>query len=199
MGAKGKHKPAPGAVRPDKVLHPQSRKVAKLHKKENRKFKVNNSVTVGAKRLEVLGEKLQWFHDNLAMATDTADDVTVLTGPMMLRLVEAYMERFEEEVEQIQIKNSVGKHKNNHRSRMDAIKHVKECEKRDFENGHMELPDLTDPENFKYFHRWNGELRFVQNIKIKKFSRKSLGQSDDDEIKTPDSATKESEDMDTNV
>merc|ERR1712029_1151589 len=149
-------------------------------------FKVNNSVTVGAKRLEVLGEKLQWFHDNLAMATDTADDVTVLTGPMMLRLVEAYMERFEEEVEQIQIKNSVGKHKNNHRSRMDAIKHVKECEKRDFEN-------------FKYFHRWNGELRFVQNIKIKKFSRKSLGQSDDDEIKTPDSATKESEDMDTNV
>ena len=57
--AKGKHRPAPGAIRPDKVLHPQSRKVAKMHKKENRKFKVTNSMSVGAKRLEILGEKLQ--------------------------------------------------------------------------------------------------------------------------------------------
>ena len=59
--AKGKHRPAPGAIRPDKVLHPQSRKVAKMHKKENRKFKVTNSMSVGAKRLEILGEKLQVY------------------------------------------------------------------------------------------------------------------------------------------
>ena len=45
---------------------------------------------------------------------------------MVLRLVEAYMERFEEELEQIQIKNSVGKHKNSNRSRSDAIRFVKE-------------------------------------------------------------------------
>ena len=84
--AKGKHRPAPGAIRPDKVLHPQSRKVAKLHKKENRKFKVANTVSVGAKRLEILGEKLQWFHDNLALVTDE-EEVTAFSKTMLLRYI----------------------------------------------------------------------------------------------------------------
>ena len=90
--AKGKHRPAPGAIRPDKVLHPQSRKVAKLHKKENRKFKVSNTVSVGAKRLEILGEKLQWFHDNLALVSEE-EEVAVFTKPMLLRYVTCFKYR----------------------------------------------------------------------------------------------------------
>ena len=54
--AKGKHKPAPGAVRPDKVLHPQSRKVKKLHGKETRRHKLSSNVGTGGKRLQQLGE-----------------------------------------------------------------------------------------------------------------------------------------------
>ena len=53
--AKGKHKPAPGAIRPDKVLHPQSRKVKKLHGKEVRKQKVSANATAAGQKLQQLG------------------------------------------------------------------------------------------------------------------------------------------------
>merc|ERR1711974_175733 len=126
------------------------------------------------------------FHDNLALVdvddqhqplSDVATsggEVTALNKAMLLRLAEAYMDRFEEELEQIGIKNSVGKNRDNHRSRAENIRFVKEGEKRDFEGPGLEFPDLLDPDNFKYFRSWNGELRFVQNIKIKKFTRKAL-------------------------
>ena len=94
----------------------------------------------------------------------------------------AYMERFEEELEQISIKNSIGKHKNCNRSRQDAIRFVREGEKRDFEGPGLEFPDLTDPENFKYFQSWNGELKFVQNIKIRKFSKRELSSQEEEEM-----------------
>ena len=53
--AKGKHKAAPGAVRPDKVLHPQSRKVKKLHGKAVRKHKLSSQNSVGGQKLQQLG------------------------------------------------------------------------------------------------------------------------------------------------
>ena len=64
-----------------------------------------------------------------------------------------------------------------------------------------------DPENFKYFRRWNGELRFVQNIKIKKFTRKALTENQETESQndgTPEAengaknGAVEEEDMETN-
>ena len=54
--AKGKHKPAPGAVRPDRVLHPQSRKVKKLHGKEVRKQKLSSNTTAAGQKLQQLGK-----------------------------------------------------------------------------------------------------------------------------------------------
>ena len=53
---KGKHKPAPGAVRADKVLHPQSRKVKRLHSKEVRKQKLCSNASAGGQRLQQLGK-----------------------------------------------------------------------------------------------------------------------------------------------
>ena len=177
--AKGKHRPAPGAIRPDKVLHPQSRKVAKLHRKENRKIKVANAVSIGGKKLEVLGEKLLWFHDNLSLVKEPDEDVTKAT---MLRLADAYLDRFQEELEQIQIKNSIGKNRDRHRSRLDAIKMVQECEKRELDGCGLEMPNLLDKDNLSYFQNWNGELRFVQNIKLHRFSRKFLTESTEMEV-----------------
>ena len=53
--AKGKHKPAPGALRPDKVLHPQSRKVKRLHGKEVRRQKLSIIHSAGGQKLQQLG------------------------------------------------------------------------------------------------------------------------------------------------
>ena len=68
--AKGKHAPSKGAVREDKIIHPKSRKAAKLHFKEQRKLKLSGKVGVGGQRLQILGEKLLWFHDNLSAILD---------------------------------------------------------------------------------------------------------------------------------
>ena len=61
--AKGKHKPAPGAIRPDKVLHPQSRKVKKLHGKEVRKQKVSANATAAGQKLQQLGNFIMVHND----------------------------------------------------------------------------------------------------------------------------------------
>jgi hypothetical protein len=58
--AKGKHAPTKGAVRKDKVIHPCSRKAARLNTKEQRKIKISTTQKIGGIRLQMLGEKLLW-------------------------------------------------------------------------------------------------------------------------------------------
>lgn len=36
------------------------------------------------------------------------------------------------------------------------------------------MPDLLDPIQFKLLKEWNGELRFIQNFKLKRFSKTNL-------------------------
>ena len=58
---KGKHKPAPGALRPDKVLHPQSRKVKKLHNKAMRREKLATANSLGGQKLQQLGNFISYI------------------------------------------------------------------------------------------------------------------------------------------
>ena len=86
--------------------------------------------------------------------------------------------RFQQEVDQIQLKNSIGGDKKNkkdrYRSRMDVIKLTIETETNEFEGCGLEMPNLLDEEDFKYFKNWNGELRFLQNIGLKRFRKEQL-------------------------
>eukprot|EP00096_Caligus_rogercresseyi_P009314 TRINITY_DN3142_c0_g1_i1.p1 TRINITY_DN3142_c0_g1~~TRINITY_DN3142_c0_g1_i1.p1 ORF type:complete len:190 (-),score=34.95 TRINITY_DN3142_c0_g1_i1:109-678(-) len=177
--AKGKHPPAKGAIRPDKILHPYSRKVKKLQHKEYQKIKTSGTLKRGCARLTALGEKLLWFHDNLSILACTQDETLnehYSVGPEdMITLIEAYLERFNDEIQAIQIKSSIGKHrKHQHSSRSDAIKMTLEQEKGEFLGCGLEVPDLMDKENLNVFRNWTGELRFVSNIKIKKYTKKFL-------------------------
>ena len=36
------------------------------------------------------------------------------------------------------------------------------------------MPNLLDEQTLKYFKEWNGELRFVQNIDMKRFRKNDL-------------------------
>lgn len=62
-----------------------------------------------------------------------------------------------------------------------------------------EIPDLSCPKNLEYLRKWNGELRFIQNINLKRF-RKTNSQSEsvpskpDDEHQEEDSDGSEMED-----
>ena len=172
--AKGKHRPAPGAVRKDKVIHPKSRKAFKMHSQELRKHKLANSQKIGGSRLQILGDKLCWFRDNLPLCID--DTAESVTNAQMLEFAEAYLARFKEELEQINLKNNVGgQHKRNqHTSRLDVIDHTMKTEKEEFEGCGLEMPNLLDHKNLKYFQDWQGELRYIQNIKVVRFKRSDL-------------------------
>ena len=220
--AKGKHKPAPGAIRPDKVLHPQSRKVKKLHGKEVRKQKVSANATAAGQKLqqlgnlimvhndrntkttiilnsgsffqlifdyEFIGEKLLWFHENLdgvqPNVYEETETTTPLTKAMMLELVNAYLARFQDELDQINLKNSIGGDKKNkrhhYRSRVDVIKFTLQNEENDFNGCGLEMPNLLDKNTYEYFTTWTGELRYVQNIEMKRFRRQELEKVESDQ------------------
>ena len=124
-----------------------------------------------------VGEKLLWFHDNLEGVLSD-ENPNVVTHTMMLELANGYLTRFQQEVEQIKLKNSIGGDKKNkkdhYRSRMDVIKLTIETETNEFKGCGLEMPNLLDEENLKYFKNWNGELRFLQNISLKRFRKDNL-------------------------
>ena len=127
--------------------------------------------------MSTLSDKLIWIKENLPAFLD---EEAVPTPSVVMELIEGMMSRFDEELEQIEIKKSIGgkNRRNQHSSREDAIRQTLESEKSDYEGCGLEMPDLLDPNNFKYFSNWNGELRFVQNIKLRRFRKSELEMSD---------------------
>ena len=177
--AKGKHAPTKGAIREDKIIHPKSRKAAKMHNKEQRKLKMSGKVSVGGQRLQILGEKLLWFHENLnvVLQEEEGENVSV-TAEDMLELINAYILRNQDEKDQIKLKNSIGsgqfRKRNQHQSRLDAIDLAYKTESEEFHGCGLEVPDLFEEENLKKFRDWNSELRFIQNFKLKRVSLRDL-------------------------
>lgn len=177
--AKGKHAPTKGAVREDKIIHPKSRKAAKLHNKEQRKLKMSGKVSVGGQRLQILGEKLLWFHENLNVVLQEEEGGNEsVTAEDMIELIDAYILRNQDEKDQIKLKNSIGsgqfRKRNQHQSRLDAIDLAYKTESEELHGCGLEVPDLFDEENLKKFRDWNSELRFIQNFKLKRVSLRDL-------------------------
>merc|ERR1712096_61323 len=89
----------------EKVLHPTSRKVLKMSKKETHRSNVESKGKIGIQRMSSMGEKLVWIKDSLPAVMD---DEGQMTKDAMLELVTGLLSRFDEELEQINIKNSIG-------------------------------------------------------------------------------------------
>ena len=94
----------------------------------------------------------------------------------MLELATGFLSRFSDELEQIRLKRSIGGkgRKLQHSTREDAISFTLRTEAEEFATNGLEMPDLLDQANFDYFSQWNGELRFVQNIKLKRVRKSDL-------------------------
>ncbi|XP_013385579.1 translation machinery-associated protein 16-like [Lingula anatina] len=81
-------------------------------------------------------------------------------------------------MEQIElIKNSLKTRQGGqHMSRETAIKTTLERDRREYEEMGIEVPDILNGKRLKYFREWNGELRYIQNIKMRKISAKDKEQ-----------------------
>lgn len=149
----------------EKVMHPYSRKAMKEERRLLHKHRVDHGRQERSSRLDILAEKLQWFHDRL-------DDRTSYTKTDLLEMIDQFRHRFDEELDQIAIVHSVGARKTNkqHAARLAAINFTTDMEKDEFESMGIEVPDLMNKDNLFNFRLWDGEMKYVQNFKMKKIS-----------------------------
>ncbi|XP_044257836.1 translation machinery-associated protein 16 [Tribolium madens] len=159
----------PKATALSQCKHPNSRKTNALVKqikktKAREKNKQNSNI-----KLNLLGEKILWFKDNLE------PDCNSYSPRQVLKIIEKYLARFDEELEQIKLKHSIGNRKNRqHASREDIINLTIKTEKEEFNTCGLEIPDLLNIQQFSFLREWNGELRFLPKFKLKRYNRKAL-------------------------
>ncbi|XP_021924247.1 translation machinery-associated protein 16-like isoform X2 [Zootermopsis nevadensis] len=152
-----------------KILHPKSRKAVKLTKQTKKITTREKTKLMHHMKQNLIGEKFLWFRDHLV------PDITKYTPELILIIIELYLGRFKEELEQISLKHSIGNRKNRqHASREDIIRLTLLREEEEFATCGLEIPDVTIPKQLEMLRNWDGELRLLQNFKLRRFSRKSL-------------------------
>lgn len=154
-----------GGKQEKKAVHPYSRKAAQLAREAHKQDKKEKLKTEKALRLSIIGEKLQWFQSHLD------PNKTDYTKKEACELIEDYMERFNAELEQIELRNSIkGRQGRQHGSREAVIKQTMERERQLYEGYGIEIPDIVNSKHLKFFREWDGDLKKLPNIKMRKLS-----------------------------
>ncbi|KAM8880194.1 translation machinery-associated protein 16 [Spinachia spinachia] len=163
----------------EKVVHPYSRKAAYLAREEIRLKKKDRQRSDKATRLNSVGEKLLWFQEQLDPEKKT------YSRKEACDLVERYLQRFDSELEQIDLMNGIkGRQGRLHGAREAVIKQTIERERALYEGIGFEIPDIINGKHLKTFSEWTGDLKKLPNLKLRKVSNKgSLGTKNEEEDK----------------
>ncbi|XP_026215900.1 translation machinery-associated protein 16 [Anabas testudineus] len=173
----------------EKVVHPYSRKAAYMAREEIRLKRKERQKTDKATRLSGIGEKLLWFQGRLD------SEKTVYTKKEACDIIERYLQRFDSELEQIELMNSIkGRQGRLHSAREAAIKQTIERERAQFEGVGFEIPDIINAKHLKTFREWTGDLKKLPNIKLRKVSKKGLDTKNEGEEKHEASEDENDED-----
>ncbi|XP_021075206.1 translation machinery-associated protein 16 isoform X1 [Mus pahari] len=149
--------------REKKVIHPYSRKAAQITRESHKQDKKERLKTERALRLNLIGDKLQWFHSHL----DTKK--TRYSKKDACELIERYLDRFSSELEQIELQNSIkDRQGRRHHSREAVIKQTMERERQQYEGYGFEIPDILDSNTLQTFREWDFDLKKLPNIKMRK-------------------------------
>merc|ERR1739842_137599 len=98
-------------------------------------------------------------------------------GQDVLQLIEMYINRNTDEEEQIALKNSIGQRSSSNRqnaSRADVLRISREKDTNDFIGCGIDTVDFLSKEAMIYFKKWDGEIRMVPNIKLRRFTKATL-------------------------
>nr|XP_044622946.1 translation machinery-associated protein 16 isoform X1 [Equus asinus]XP_044622947.1 translation machinery-associated protein 16 isoform X1 [Equus asinus]XP_044622948.1 translation machinery-associated protein 16 isoform X1 [Equus asinus] len=126
--------------REKKVIHPYSRKAAQITREAHKQEKKEKLKNEKALRLNLVGEKLQWFQNHL-------DPKKVgYSKKDACELIERYLNRFSSELEQIELYNSIkDRQGRRHCSRETVIKQTMERERQQYEGYGLGISNLTCP------------------------------------------------------
>ncbi|XP_067297908.1 translation machinery-associated protein 16 [Pseudorasbora parva] len=160
-------KAAKGKGQVEKVIHPYSRKAAYMARAAIKQERKEKSKGEKAHRLNLIGEKLLWFQSQLD------PDKSEYTKNDACEMIERYLHRFDGELEQIQLANSIkGRQGRQHGSREAIINQTIERERAQYEGNGFEIPDIINSKHLKIFREWNGDLKKLPNIKMRTVSGK---------------------------
>ncbi|XP_062864850.1 translation machinery-associated protein 16 [Trichomycterus rosablanca] len=152
-----------------KVVHPYSRKAAYMNRaaiRQDRKEKLKGEK---AQRLNLIREKLLWFQSRLT------PEKSEYSKAEACEIVERYLHRFDGELEQIELANSIkGRQGRLHGSREAVVRQIMERERAQYDGNGFEIPDIINAKHLKTFREWNGDLKKLPNIKFRKVSAKGL-------------------------
>ncbi|XP_012267516.2 translation machinery-associated protein 16 homolog [Athalia rosae] len=167
-----------------KVMHPNSRKSIAISKK-TKKISNREKLKLGnAMKQNLVGEKMLWIQENMV------PDVCPYTPELTADLLQKYISRNDEELEQIAIRHSIGVRKNRqHASREDVILMTKKREETEYETCGIEIPDILNPAQCALLRKWDGELRYLPNFKFVRFGKKNLLKSNQNKSKPPGKST----------
>ncbi|XP_033740684.1 translation machinery-associated protein 16-like [Pecten maximus] len=167
-----------------KPIHPNSRKAQQLSRKASRDQRLGMK-NLNTQRTELLADRFMWFQQNANLEEKS------LKKSELASLCKKYLSRFEDELDQIDIIQNIGNRQGRqHASREAAISLTLDKEKKEFESNGLELPDLINAKNFDYFKKWNGEVKYLQNIKLRKIAVSDLAEEcDEDSSEDPQEDT----------
>lgn len=150
-----------------KVIHPYSRKAAQLVRETHKQEKKDKIKNVKAARLNVTGEKLLWFQSRVDPTK------TEYSKEEACEIIEKYLHRFDTELLQIELANSIkGRQGRQHEAREAILKQTIERERLQYQENGLEIPDILNVKHLKVFREWDGDLKKLPNIKVKKLSVK---------------------------
>ncbi|KAK2908746.1 hypothetical protein QQF64_001326 [Cirrhinus molitorella] len=166
-------KTAKGKVQSEqKAIHPYSRKAAYLARASIKQQKKEKLKGEKAQRLNLIGEKLLWFQSQLD------PDKSEYTKHDACQIIERYLHRFQGELEQIELANSIkGRQGRQYASREAVIKQTIERERAVYEGNGFEIPDIINSKHLKVFREWTGDIKKLPNIKMTKVSVKDSAPS----------------------
>ncbi|XP_069939443.1 translation machinery-associated protein 16 isoform X2 [Cherax quadricarinatus] len=152
-----------------KAVHPKSRKAKQISKKFYRELKMQKRRGESHAKLQFLGDKLAWFQENMDHQLEE------FTPKDVIELIQKYIDRNLVEFEQIQLKHKIGgRTSRQHASREDHIRITHEREIKQFTGSGFETVDFLNPEALEIFKSWTGELRFLSNLKLRRFTKQFL-------------------------
>ncbi|XP_071495374.1 translation machinery-associated protein 16-like [Diadema antillarum] len=154
------------AAKCHKLIHPQSRKANKLGAREIHKERVKRVHQETSLKNSLLNDKLMWFKDALDADKQSYNKTEAE------ELVSRYLQRFDEELEQISIVNSFkSRSGRQHASREGIINATRQREEELFTTCGIEIPDIVDMRTLKLLRAWDGSAKLIANIKMRKIVR----------------------------
>ncbi|KAK4314034.1 hypothetical protein Pmani_014653 [Petrolisthes manimaculis] len=174
-----------------KGIHPKSRKAKQISKKISRQLKLQKRRGESNLKLQFLGDKLTWFKNNMD------EELEVFTPRDVLELIQRYIDRNDDELEQIELKHKIREklsHTRQHASREDHIKITREREMQQFMESGFETADFLNPEHLQIFKSWSGELRLLPNLKLRRYIKGRLLEGNTEESEEPDKMDEDDDD-----